>query len=59
MTDRISRFAVPELAELPEDVRAFAADPTNIGFIHIALMLSQMPADRLRQVGASILDITM
>lgn len=46
-------------AELPEDVRAFAADPTNIGFIHIALMLSQMPADRLRQVGASILDITM
>ena len=44
---------------LPEDVRAFAADPTNIGFIHIALMLSQMPADRLRQVGASILDITM
>ncbi len=46
-------------SELPEDVRAFAADPTNIGFIHIALMLSQMPADRLRQVGASILDITM
>lgn len=46
-------------ADLPEDVREFASDPTNIGFIHIALMLSQMPTDRLRQVGASILDITM
>lgn len=46
-------------AELPDDIRKFAADPTNIGFIHIAVMLSQMPADRLRQVGASILDITM
>jgi transcriptional regulator with XRE-family HTH domain len=45
--------------ELPEDLRAFAADPVNIGFIQIALMLRQMPADRLRQVGASILDITM
>ncbi|GAB4509610.1 MAG: hypothetical protein OHK0046_04920 [Anaerolineae bacterium] len=46
-------------AELPEDIREFAANPVNIGFIHIALMLSQMPSDRLRQVGASILDITM
>lgn len=46
-------------ADLPEDVRAFAADPTNIGFIHIAVMLSKMPTDQLREVGASILDITM
>lgn len=46
-------------SSLPEDVRAFASDPVNIGFIHIAVMLSKMPADRLRQVGASILDITM
>lgn len=54
-----SREAWKHFNELPEDVRAFAADPKNIGFIHIALMLSQMPADRLREVGASILDITM
>lgn len=45
--------------ELPEEVREFAADPLNIGFIHIAVMLSKMPAAQLRQVGASILDITM
>lgn len=54
-----TREAWKHFSELPEEVRAFAADPVNIGFIHIAVMLSQMPADQLRQVGASILDITM
>jgi transcriptional regulator with XRE-family HTH domain len=44
---------------LPEEVREFAANPLNIGFIQIAIMLSQMPAEKLRQVGASMLDITM
>lgn len=54
-----NREAWQHFTELPEDVRAFAADPKNIGFIHIALMLSKMPTDQLREVGASILDITM
>jgi transcriptional regulator with XRE-family HTH domain len=53
------REAWKHFSQLPEDVRAFAADPKNIGFIHIAVMLSKMPVDRLREVGASILDITM
>jgi len=53
------REAWKHFMSLPEDVRAFAANPLNVGFIHIAVLLSQMPADRLRQVGASILDITM
>jgi transcriptional regulator with XRE-family HTH domain len=53
------REAWKHFTELPEDVREFAADPLNVGFIHIAVMLSQMPTDKLRQVGASILDITM
>ncbi|MFW5748543.1 MAG: helix-turn-helix domain-containing protein [Chloroflexota bacterium] len=53
------REAWKHFAELPDDVRAFAADPKNIGFIHIAVMLSRMPTEQLRQVGASILDITM
>jgi transcriptional regulator with XRE-family HTH domain len=52
------REAWQHFSELPEDVRAFAANPTNIGFIHIAVMLSQMPADRLREVGKSIVEIT-
>lgn len=53
------REALQNFADLPEDVREFASNPVNIGFIHIAMMLSQMPSDRLREVGASILDITM
>lgn len=44
---------------LPDDVRQFAANPLNLGFIEIAIMLSQMPADRLRRVGESVLNITM
>jgi transcriptional regulator with XRE-family HTH domain len=44
--------------DLPEKQRKFAANPRNIGFIEIAIALSEMPAENLRQVGASILDIT-
>jgi hypothetical protein len=44
--------------ELPEEKRQFAANPRNVGFIEIAIMLSKMPVDNLREVGASILDIT-
>lgn len=43
---------------LPDSVRNFAANPLNIGFIEIAILFSQMPADRLRSVGASFLDIS-
>ena len=46
-------------AELPDDIREFAANPLNIGFIEIAVMLSQMPAEKLRSVGRSIIDITL
>ena len=53
------REAWKHFSDLPEEVREFAADPVNVGFIHIAVMLSKMPANQLREVGASILDITM
>lgn len=46
-------------SSLPEDIRQFAANPLNLGFIEIAVMLSQMPTDRLRRVGESVLNITM
>lgn len=46
-------------ANLPDDIRKFAANPLNVGFIEIAIMLSQMPTDRLRRVGESVLNITM
>lgn len=46
-------------AAMPEDLRRFAANPLHAGFLEIALLLSQMPTDRLRRVGESILNITM
>jgi transcriptional regulator with XRE-family HTH domain len=46
-------------AELPDDIRQFVSNPLNGGFIEIAILLSQMPVDRLRRVGESVLSITM
>lgn len=43
---------------LPEDLRKFAANPTNIGFIEIALAFSQMENERLKRIAVSMLDIT-
>ena len=54
-----SREEWKHFANLPDDVRRFAANPINIGFIEIAIMLSKMPTDKLRQVGESMLEITM
>lgn len=45
--------------DLPEEVRQFAANPLNIGFIHIAKALAEMPTEKLREVGESVLNITM
>lgn len=53
------REAWKNFQELPEDLREFVSNPINRGFLHIAQMFSQMPTDRLREVGASIVDITM
>lgn len=43
---------------LPEELREFAANPQNIGFIEIALFFSQMNSDVLRRIAVSMLDIT-
>lgn len=53
-----TREAWKHFNDLPEDLRAFAANPLNIGFIEIALAFSQMPNDKLRRVATSMLDIT-
>ncbi|MEM6280605.1 MAG: helix-turn-helix transcriptional regulator [Chloroflexota bacterium] len=46
-------------SELSEEEREFAANPVNKGFIRIAIMFSKMPTKQLREVGSSIVDITM
>lgn len=43
---------------LPDELREFAANPQNIGFIEIALNFSRMNSDVLRRIAVSMLDIT-
>ncbi len=45
--------------KLPPDIRKFVSNPINVGFLEIAILFSQMPADKLRRVGESVLNISM
>lgn len=46
-------------ADLDPEVREFAANPLNIGFIKIAITFSQMSAAQLRQAAEGMLEISM
>lgn len=48
-----------DFTHLPPELRSFAANPLNVGFLEIAVLFSQMPADKLRRVGESVLNISM
>ena len=48
-----------DFADMPDEVRQFAANPLNTGFIEFAIMLSQMPTNKLRRMAESMLEITM
>ncbi len=44
--------------DLPEDVRAFVAEPSNLIYLQTAMRLSAMDVDRLRAIAEGLLDIT-
>lgn len=46
------------LAELPPDVRDFVLNPTNVLYLRIAMRLSTLSVDTLRQIAETLLDIT-
>jgi transcriptional regulator with XRE-family HTH domain len=46
-------------SELPDELREFVSQPSNRAFLELALRLSKMPVNELRDVGASILSITL
>lgn len=52
------RQALAYLGEMPPDVREFVLKPSNTLYLRIALLLSAMKADSLRQIAETILDIT-
>lgn len=45
--------------DLDPEVREFAANPLNIGFIKIAITFSQMSAEQLRKAAEGMLEISM
>jgi transcriptional regulator with XRE-family HTH domain len=45
--------------ELPSDVREFVLKPTNALYLRIAILLSSLKADSLRQIAEKLLDITL
>ena len=47
------------LSELAPDVREFVLKPTNALYLRIAMLLSAMKADSLRQIAEHLLDITL
>jgi transcriptional regulator with XRE-family HTH domain len=52
------RRGVETFAELPPDVRDFVSNPTNVLYIQIAMKLSTLSVDVLRQIAETLLDIT-
>jgi transcriptional regulator with XRE-family HTH domain len=48
-----------QFTQLPPEVRAFVVDPNHLAYLRLAMFLSDMPADTLRNIAASLLDITL
>lgn len=44
---------------LPEEIRAFVANPSNLLYLRSALYLSKLSAEALREFAATLLDITL
>ncbi|GAB5491499.1 MAG: hypothetical protein Phog2KO_17140 [Phototrophicaceae bacterium] len=53
------REAWKHFSDLDPEVREFAANPLNIGFIQIAITFSKMSADKLRLAAEGMLEIAM
>jgi transcriptional regulator with XRE-family HTH domain len=53
------REASGRLTEMSQEMREFILKPANRGFIEIAMLFSRMPTEQLREIGASLLDITL
>lgn len=45
--------------DLDDEIREFAANPLNVGFIKIAITFSKMPVDELRKAAEGMLEIAM
>jgi transcriptional regulator with XRE-family HTH domain len=46
-------------SELSPDMRSFVLEPTNSAYLQLAMSLSVVPAEKLRNIAASLLEITL
>jgi transcriptional regulator with XRE-family HTH domain len=46
-------------SELSPEMRAFVLESTNSAYLQLAMSLSVVPAERLRNIAASLLEITL
>lgn len=47
------------LAEMPEDMRRFVTKPVNQAYLELAMKLSRMSAQEMRDIAEAILNITL
>jgi transcriptional regulator with XRE-family HTH domain len=50
--------ALEQLGHLPEEMQTFLLDPLNTDYLHTAMHLSTVPADQLRNIAETLLEIT-
>jgi transcriptional regulator with XRE-family HTH domain len=56
--EELIRNQFARFGELPDDVRRFVINPSNISYIRVGQRLSDMTVGQLRNIAASLLDIT-
>jgi transcriptional regulator with XRE-family HTH domain len=50
---------IQKFLDLPDEMKAFIAQPVNRPYLELAMKLSEMSNDRLRSVAEGLLDITL
>lgn len=54
----LKRSQFDKFSDLPDDIRKFVVNPTNVSYLRVAQRLADMTTEELRNLAASILDIT-
>jgi transcriptional regulator with XRE-family HTH domain len=55
---RTKQIAQNQFLDLPEDLRDFVCKPVNKPYLNLAIRLSQLSVDKLRDVAEGLLEIT-
>ena len=58
-TWRINQSNAEQFLQFPQDLQEFIVNARNTPYLEIAQHLSQLPADKLREVAEGLLEITL